>query len=140
MTDRSAEAIRRLVFDTSTYSRMRVADDRVLDLLARAEVVLLPVTVLGELEAAFEYGARARENRVALAEFLDESFVSTLPTTIDVARRYGELFVELRRAGTPIPTNDVWIAAATVDCGGHLLTFDGHFEKVKGLKVTRLTD
>ncbi len=41
-------------------------------------------------------------------------------------------------AGTPIPTNDVWIAAATVDAGSHLLTFDSHYERVEGLDRTIL--
>ena len=83
----------------------------------------MPATVLGELEAGFLLGQRTRENRVALSEFLEEPFVSVLPTTPEVARRYGEIFARLRKAGTPIPVNDIWIAAATVDCGGHLLTF-----------------
>jgi hypothetical protein len=47
-----------------------------------------------------------------------------------VARRYGRLFADLRRAGTPIPINDIWIAATTLDCGGHLLTFDGDFKVI----------
>ena len=77
--------------------------------------------MLGELEAGFELGSRVRENRIVLAEFLEEPFVGTLPTTREVAGRYGRLFAELRRAGTPVPINDVWIAAATVALG--LLSF-----------------
>ena len=60
------------------------------------------------------------------------------PTSPEIARRYGEIFAQLRRAGTPIPINDVWIAATTLDCGGHLLTFDGDFRSVTGLEVTVL--
>ena len=138
MTSSGAEPARRLVLDTSVYSRMRTGHEGVLDRIAAAEVVLIPVTVLGELEAAFELGSRVRENSVVLAEFLGEPFVATLPTTPEVARRYGQLFAALRRAGTPIPINDVWVAAATVDCGGHLLTFDGDFRRVKLLDCTVL--
>ncbi len=83
-------------------------------------------------------GQRTRENRVALSEFLGEPFVSVLPTTPEVARRYGEIFARLRKAGTPIPVNDIWIAAATVDCGGHLLTFDYHFRQVTQLSCSVL--
>lgn len=134
-----AEApIHRLVLDTSAYSWMRSGHGAVLDLVAGAETVVLPVTVLGELEAGFTLGSRPRENRTILAEFLDEPFVSVRPTTPDTARRYGEIFVRLRRAGTPIPVNDIWIAAATLDCGGHLLTFDRHFELVPALASTVL--
>lgn len=138
MTSSGIEAHSRLALDTSAFSRMRGGDSAVLDLLAAAEVVILPVTVLGEMEAGFLLGRRLKENRVRLAEFLAESFVKIRSTTPDVARRYGELFAQLKQAGTPIPVNDVWIAAATIDCGGHLLTFDRHFSRVPGLACTIL--
>jgi tRNA(fMet)-specific endonuclease VapC len=129
----------RLVLDTSAYSHFRGGDERVLDLIAAAEIVFLPTIVLGELEAAFSLGRRERENRTLLAEFLAEPFVSLLPVTPTVARRYGRLFADLRRAGTPIPINDIWIAATTLDCGGHLLTFDGDFRQIASLDCTVLT-
>ncbi len=134
-----AEAVSRLVLDTSAYSHMRAGHDAVLDFIARAEVVILTATVLGELAAAFEHGGRTRENKTVLAQFLDEPFVASQPVTEDVARHYGRIHARLRRAGTPIPINDVWIAAATVDCGGHLLTFDREFARVEGLDATILT-
>ena len=136
---RGADHVPRLVLDTSAYTRLRAGEERVLDLVADAEVVLVPVTVLGELEAGFRLGGRVKENRTALAEFLDEPFVDVLPTTPEIARRYGELFAALRAAGTPIPINDVWIAAAALDSGGHLLTFDRHFERVPALGATVLS-
>jgi predicted nucleic acid-binding protein len=103
------------------------------DLLAAAEVVLMPATVLGELHGAFEFGSRAKENRVTLGEFLSEPFVKVVPTTADVARQYGRVYAALRKAGQPIPANDMWIAAATIDQGACLLTFDRDFEHVHGL-------
>ncbi len=129
----------RLVLDTSAYSRMRGGDARVLDLVARAEVVYLPTIVLGELEAAFQLGQRAEANRVVLREFLSESFAAVLPVTADVAQVYGRVFSELRRAGTPISVNDVWIAAATIDAGGHLVAFDRDFERIARLERTILS-
>lgn len=127
------EAVARLVLDTSAYSHFRRGHVDVHDALARAERVLIPVTVLGELEAAFELGTRARENRRALEDFLLEASVDVLPATPSVARHYGRVFSLLKRAGTPVPVNDIWIAAATLDCGGTLLTFDRDFERVAGL-------
>jgi tRNA(fMet)-specific endonuclease VapC len=140
MPTSGAEPIRRLVLDTSAYSRFRAGHPTVLDLLATADVVMLPVTVLGELEAGFAMGRRALENRTMLARFLGEPFVVTLPSTAEVARRYGQVFAKLRQAGTPIPTNDIWIAAATIDAGAQLLTFDSHFQQVQGLDCTLLDD
>ena len=128
----------RLVLDTSAYSHFRAGHPQVLDQLAQAAAIVLPVTVLGELEAAFQLGRRALENRVTLAEFLGESFVTVWPTTTAVAGHYGRLFAELKRAGTPIPVNDVWIAAACLDCVGRLVTFDGDFKRIPGLECTLL--
>lgn len=123
----------RIVLDTSAYSQMRAAHAGVIQLIACAEAVLIPVTVLGELEGAFQLGRRTRENRSVLASFLAEPFVAVLPATVEVARRYGLIYAQLRRAGTPVPVNDIWISATAMDCGGRLVTFDRHFEKVAGL-------
>ena len=123
----------RVVLDTSAYSRMRAGNTAVLDWIATAEAVLVPAIVIGELDAGFELGSRAAENRVALAEFLDEPFVFALDVTPRVARRYAQVFARLRRAGTPISINDVWIAACTFESGGVLLSFDRDFDAVEGL-------
>jgi tRNA(fMet)-specific endonuclease VapC len=138
MIPSGAEAAVRLVLDTSAYSHFRAGHPRVLDLIASAEIVFVSTIVLGELEAGFQLGRRERENRALLAEFLAEPFVSTLPVTPSVARHYGRLSADLRRAGTPIPINDIWIAATTLDCGGHLLTFDDHFDKTPSVDRTVL--
>ena len=127
-----------MVLDTSAYSRLRSGDESVIGVLAAAEVVLVPTVVIGELEAGFRLGSREADNRMRLREFLEEPFVATVPVSRDVAERYGELFAELRTAGTPVPVNDVWIAAAALDAGGHLVTFDHDFERFRALDVTVL--
>lgn len=128
----------RLVLDTSAYSRFRAGHTGVLDLMARAAVVIVPAVVLGELEAGFQLGKRMEENRQTLRVFLDEPFVSVVDVTAVTGRHYGRIFCTLRLAGTPIPINDVWIAATAVECGGHLLTFDQDFRRVPGLELTLL--
>lgn len=130
--------IERLVLDTSAYSHLRAGHVDVLNHVAGAAVVVMPVTVLGELEAGFELGRRAPENRRVLAEFLDEPFASVMDVTATTVRYYASIFASLRRAGTPIPVNDVWIAAATMECNGHLLTFDRDFHRVMNLDHTLL--
>jgi tRNA(fMet)-specific endonuclease VapC len=107
-------------------------------MIARADLVYLPTIVLGELEAAFRIGRRTDDNRARLEEFLDEDFVDVLPVTKDVARRYGELFAALRCAGTPIPVNDIWIGATTLDAAAHLVTFDEDFDRMAPLERTVL--
>lgn len=138
MISSGGDVFDRLVLDTSAYSHFRAGHPEMLDQLAQATAVVIPVTVLGELEAAFQLGRRARENRVTLAEFLGEPFVMVWPITTAVARHYGRLFAELKRAGTPIPVNDVWIAAACLDSVGRLVTFDGDFKRIPGLECTVL--
>ena len=130
------KAIDRLVLDTSAYSHLRKGHAQVLDNLSAAEQVTLPVVVLGELEAAFERGNRAAENRRVLADFLAEPFVSVLNVTPATVRHYARVFVTLRAAGTPIPLNDVWIAAAALECHGQLLTSDRHYLRVPALRST----
>ncbi len=133
-----AEPTDSIVLDTSAYSHLRTGHADVLDLLRRAPLVYVPVIVIGELEAAFELGRRADQNRASLAEFLSEPFVSTVDVAQATARRYGELIAVLRRAGTPIPANDVWIAAVTMGTAGYLVTFDSDFTRVPGLRCVVL--
>ena len=106
--------------------------------VADAAVVVMSVTVLGELEAGFKMGSRARESRRVLAEFLAEPFASVLEVTATTVRYYARIFASLRRAGTPVPVSDVWIAAATMECNGHLLTLDRDFRRIADLDHTLL--
>lgn len=131
-------AIDRLVLDTSAYSHLRKGNPEVVTNLTTAVQVSIPVIVLGELEVAFELGSRAAENRRVLAELLAEPFVNVLDVTPTTVRYYARVFVSLRNAGTPIPLNDVWIAASTLECQGRLLTFDGDFLHVPALDCTLL--
>jgi len=133
MTHSGAETVERLVLDTSAYSHLMTGHTDVMDRIASASAILMPIIVVGELEAAFAAGTRTHENRASLEEFLAEAFVSVAPVTRSVAHRYGELFGQLRRAGTPIPVNDIWIAAIAIELGGELLTFDRDFARVPGL-------
>jgi tRNA(fMet)-specific endonuclease VapC len=123
----------RIVLDTSAYSHLRSGDTRVRDFIAEAGSVCLPAVVLGELFGAFEAGTRTLENRAWLAEFLREPHVRILDVTENVARHYGRIYKQLRRAGTPLPANDIWIGATTMDHGSCLLTFDHDFERIAGL-------
>ena len=128
----------RLVLDTSAYSHLRAGHVEVLDHVADAAVVVIPATVLGELEAGFELGHRTRENRRILDEFLDEPFISVMDVTATTVRYYARIIASLRRAGTPIPVNDVWIAASAMECNGHLLTFDRDYRRIVNLDHTLL--
>lgn len=128
-----------LALDTSAYANLRRGHALVVAWLAAADVVDVSVTVLGELEAGFRLGSRNDENVATLVEFLSEPFVHVQDVTKRVARRYGHLFAALRRAGTPLPVNDIWIAATAIEAGAHLVTFDSDFGRIEGLACSILT-
>lgn len=120
----------RYCIDTSAYSRFQRGDDRVVEILDRAEWIGVPVVTLGELHTGFRLGNRRERNEEELGEFLANPVVHTLDVEQQVSRHYAEIVCELRRAGTPLPTNDIWIAATAVRAGAAVLTFDRHFELI----------
>ena len=105
------------------------------DLLEKVDEILVPATVLGELHAGFERGSWRQANRAQLEVFLRQPGVDSLSIDNDIAERYGLIVSQLSRAGTPIPTNDIWIAAAAMERGARLISYDAHFAAVPGLLV-----
>ncbi|RJP35090.1 MAG: type II toxin-antitoxin system VapC family toxin [Actinobacteria bacterium] len=93
------------------------------------ELVLNPV-VIGELLAGFRLGRHEKRNRQALEELLSSPRVRTIGLDGETSERYASIFVYLRNAGSPIPTNDLWIAASAMQHGLKLLTMDRHYLKV----------
>jgi tRNA(fMet)-specific endonuclease VapC len=125
----------KLLLDTSAYSGFRRADPAVLSAIGRADVVLFSPVVLGELLFGFRKGSRFPAK---LETFLRNEAVRVVPVGAVTADRYSRIVLQLREAGTPIPANDVWIAAQAMEHGAELVTFDAHFEKVQGLACTIL--
>jgi tRNA(fMet)-specific endonuclease VapC len=123
------------LLDTSAYAQFRRGQTAIVDALVSVERVFIAAITLGELEAGFALGSRPDENRSALRDFLAEPFVGVVPIDEAVARRYGAVFAQLRRAGTPIPTNDIWIAASALHVGAELMTFDTDFRHVRDLNA-----
>lgn len=116
--------------DTSAYSNFRRGNEEVTALLDRAEFVGVPTVTLGELRTGFLLGGRQRRNETELDAFLDNPVVQVLPVDSETSRQYAEIVAELRKAGTPLPTNDIWIAATAARNGTAVLTCDAHFERI----------
>lgn len=127
------------LLDTNAYSALMADRGRVAEFVRRADAVLVSAVVMGELLFGFRNGSRYDKNRAQLDAFLSRRFVQTIEVTVETAERFGLIAAQLRRRGTPIPTNDVWIAAHAMESGGHLLSFDRHFEAVEGLLWSRLS-
>ena len=123
-----------VVLDTNAYSDWR-REGRWAENLARADRVVVPSIVLGELEFGFLNGARENENRAKLRAFLNEPQVEVALVDHRTAAIYGGLLMGLRRRGKPIPTNDIWIAAQVLQVGGELAARDGHFAELPMLPM-----
>lgn len=121
-----------MILDTNTLSGWVDGDKTVERLLAQQPFLALPVIVLGE----YRYGlSRSRLHSTLepkLAEL--ERVVRVLDITRFTAQVYAALRVELKRAGTPIPSNDAWIAALAREHSLPILSRDAHFDAVAGIK------
>ena len=127
--------MKRIILDTNAYSGLLVGDEHVLDVTASADVVFMSVFVLGELHAGFQGGAKKKENLNILNRFLAKPSVKILHTSDETAEVFGVLKSILKQAGTPIPINDIWIAAHAIETGSIIVTFDRHFSNIKGVRL-----
>ena len=128
----------RLLLDTNAYVALKRGDEQVVERVREARELVFSTVVIGELAFGFHAGTRLAANTRELDTLLAEPRVTTLGVSPTTADRYGRIAAALKRAGTPIPSNDVWIAAHTFESGAELLSFDAHFDAVPGLVWTRL--
>ena len=118
----------RVALDTNRYADMCRGDLLVIDLLERADRVYVPFPVLGELRAGFAVGSRGGDNERVLRSFLARSGVDVLLADEETTIHYATVYKQLREQGTPIPTNDMWIAALVLQHGLVLCARDRHFD------------
>jgi tRNA(fMet)-specific endonuclease VapC len=127
--------MRTVLLDTNAFVRFLAGDEKVLDSLAGADRVYVPVFVLGELLAGFRSGSKEKPYRQLLERFLAKPGVAILDATRETAEYFGLIKSALKKAGQPIPLNDVWIAAQALETGSVLITYDSHFAVVPGLRT-----
>ena len=125
----------RIALDTNRYTDFARNDEPTVALLETCESIGVPFVVLGELRAGFAAGRRGRENEAALARFLAKDGVVVLHSAEATVRHYAALALQLRAQGTKIPTNDLWIAALSVEHGRTLVTRDAHFRHIPQLPL-----
>jgi tRNA(fMet)-specific endonuclease VapC len=123
----------RLALDTNAYRLVMEGDAEAVNLARTSERLLLPVPVVAELRFGFLNGTRGRANEAHLVRFLDRPRVAVLACDEETAVRYAELKLQLKRQGTPIPINDVWIAALVLQHHATLFTRDADFERIPQL-------
>lgn len=119
--------MKRVLLDTSAYSLLMRGRKEIADLLDAADEVCMPAVVIGELLGGFKKGNAEQRNREILNRFLAVSRVAYLALDEETAERYAVILDFLRRQSTPIPTNDLWIAACAMQHGLVLISADQHF-------------
>jgi tRNA(fMet)-specific endonuclease VapC len=118
----------RLAIDTNRYVDFARGVPEVVKAVETAEAVLVPFVVLAELRAGFLSGTRCEANEKILTQFLGRPGILALYPDHETTRHYSRLFLQLRRQGTPIPTNDLWIASLVVQHSLALYARDKHFD------------
>lgn len=124
----------RLALDTNRYSDFHRGDPTVARVLEQADEILLPLPAVGELRVGFAGGKRGPENEQVFTQFLSRPGVSVLLPDLQTTLHYAIVFHQLRRQGTPIPVNDMWIAALCLQHDLVLYARDAHFDHLPQLK------
>jgi predicted nucleic acid-binding protein len=127
--------MRKIMLDTNAYAAFKQGHEEVVAILQYADVIGISAIVLGELVAGFAVGTKTKENYDELNSFLNSSRIQILSIDEVTTSFYAQVYKTLRKKGKPIPTNDLWIASATLQHGYKLCTFDTHFKTIDNLMV-----
>jgi len=125
----------RLLIDTNIYSDALRGKEEVVINLRKAEWIGISTISIGELFSGFKGGKKEHQNRMELEEFLDSPRVEIYMVDIETADFYAQILDSLRKNGTPIPTNDIWIAATAFRHGLKVYTMDRYFNKIPGISL-----
>ncbi len=123
----------RLALDTNRYVDFCRGVPEVVAILEHAEAVYLPFVVVGELRAGFAMGTKGPKNERTLRRFQMRPGVSMLLADEQTTHHYAAVYRQLRVQGTPIPTNDLWIAALVLQHDLSLYARDQHFDHLPQL-------
>jgi predicted nucleic acid-binding protein len=122
-----------VALDTNAYSDYARGDPARVRIVQTATRVLMPLFTLAELRAGFCQGTRSRTNEARLVRFLNVPRVQVLLPDENTTHQYAQLEYQLRQQGTPIPVNDLWIAALVLQHNLVLCTSDRHFDHIPQL-------
>ena len=118
----------RLALDTNRYSDMCRGESFVARTVELADEVRIPFIVIGELRAGFAASTKEASNEAVLRRFLLKPNVGILYPDEQTTHHYASVYRQLRKQGTPIPTNDMWIAALVLQHSLVLCARDAHFD------------
>jgi tRNA(fMet)-specific endonuclease VapC len=125
--------MKKILIDTNIYSDAMRGEKYAVNILRRNAQVLISPVVIGELFAGFKGGTQEEKNKQQLYEFLSRERVFQLSISSETSEFYAFILNQLKEGGTPIPTNDIRIAASALENGAAVATCDHHFSKINGL-------
>src|SRR3972149_2476145 len=125
--------IKRVLIDTNIYIEFLRGDENINNILSSADFIAFSVISIGEILAGFKIWSDEKKYLNELDEFLYSPRLIIYDIDSETSEFYAKIYNELRIAGNPIPTNDIWIAALALQHGMKFLTNDRHFTKVAGL-------
>lgn len=120
-----------VLLDTSVVIPYLKGDPTLRSNFLASSTLYLPLTVLGELNCGANLSQNPARNLAQIQNFL--AAVVVLSPGIATADFYGRTRTQLAQAGTPIPENDIWIAALALEHQLPLAARDAHFDRVSRL-------
>lgn len=125
--------MKKVLIDTNVYSLAMKGDATIVNVMRAIDHIGISAISIGELFSGFKGGRLESKNRQELYCFLDSPRVKVYAVDVETADLYGSILHALRSAGTPVPTNDIWIAAVAFQHGLRLYTRDRHFQAIPGI-------
>lgn len=116
-----------IVLDSNAIIALFHGERRIAELMGESFRIVIPAVVCGEIDSGTQGNtARERKEREAFSLMLANPKVFVHPVTRASGAFYAKVFAYAKSVGKPIPTNDIWIAAATLEIGGLIVTNDRH--------------
>jgi tRNA(fMet)-specific endonuclease VapC len=127
----------RSTLDTSAYSEFNRGNAKLKQWFQSDHEIIVPLIVIGELRAGFAAGDRRDESEQLLQRSLDSPNVHTATIMDETTHLFAQTYLALRLSGAPVGTNDLWIAAISIEHQCPLLAVDGDFSRIEALRLLK---
>ena len=123
----------RLLIDSNRFIDFCAGEQAVVDVFEQAALLVVPFIVLAEIRVGSHSVKRGDAQVRILGELLPQPGVRVAHSSETTTHHYAALYARLKKAGTPIPTNDLWIAALAIEHSLVLYSRDAHFDKIPSI-------
>ena len=127
----------RILIDSNRFIDFCAGDPAAVDAFEQAALLVVPFIVLAEIRVGAQSIKRGDAQARVLGELLQQPGVRVAHSSDATAHHYAALYARLKKAGTPIPTNDIWIAALAIEHSLILYTRDAHFDRLPAIPRLR---